>query len=56
MFSSVTDLENCKTFSDILQTRARQKGEQTAYTFLRRGEFESDKLTYSELDARQKYI
>lgn len=56
MFTSVPELENCKTFSDILQARAGQKGEQTAYTFLRRGEFESERLTYSELDTRARII
>lgn len=44
------------TFVDILAYRAKNQCEQIAYKFLHRGETESEKLTYKDLDFKAREI
>ena len=46
----------CSTLIELLQDRTRLQSTEIAYKFLRRGEDESDSLTYQDLDRRAKAI
>ncbi len=54
--SSLNAEHKFSTLVDLLGYRAQHQSEQTAYTFLHRGEIETDRLTYGELDQRAKAI
>jgi natural product biosynthesis luciferase-like monooxygenase protein len=47
---------NVATLIDLLQSRANQEPDKTAYIFLADGETEEDSLTYQELDQRSQAI
>jgi len=48
--------EDQTTLADVLQRRAREHPERTAYIFLHDGEVEADRRTYAGLDARASAI
>jgi acyl-CoA synthetase (AMP-forming)/AMP-acid ligase II len=51
------DLEReCLTFVDLLSDRAQSQPDRTAYTFIHRGEKETGKLSYKELDGQARAI
>ncbi|BAG01936.1 AMP-dependent synthetase and ligase [Microcystis aeruginosa NIES-843] len=48
--------QDISTFVDILNHRALQQAEQTAYIFLANGETETARLTYQQLDQKAKAL
>jgi myxalamid-type polyketide synthase MxaB len=48
--------QDISTFVDILNHRALQQAEQTAYIFLANGETETARLTYQQLEQKAKAL